>query len=111
MASKRVPFRVVKETLPNGSEIELKYLDTMTDAARAGGLQGMTVGDMVDKQELVRALQDAGKAKAEYIDLTPPLHKKLLDAVRSFRFRVFLFSAVEMVEAIQYAPDTPEDDE
>ena len=111
MKGKRIALKTIKEKLPDGTEHEFSYLATITDAVRSGGLQGLTIGEMADRQTLVGKLTTAKQDEADHLDLTIDEYSVVKDQVSGFRFRVYLQAAVDLLTDIKYAPDIPEDEE
>jgi hypothetical protein len=106
---RKIHLMTVKEKVPGRGEIDLDYGKVMIDALRDGGIQGLTIGEMKDRLDALNVIEAAQKTKAEVVLLGEKHHAATLMAVSQFRFRVALYSAVEMKEHIEHAPEVEDD--
>ena len=113
---KRIPLRVITERMDSGQEITFDYLDIMLQAIRAGGTQGISIGEMKDRLGALNALEAARRIREDgreptHIELELSAHTALLRALKVFRFRMILRAAISMIEEVEFAVDAPEEEE
>jgi hypothetical protein len=107
---RKIRLMVVKEKVPDIGEITLDYGEVMVDSLRAGGIQGLTVGEMKDRLDALDVIEPAREAEAEVVLLSEKEHATVKTAVSQYRFRWVLRSAVEFQEHIEHAPEVEEEE-
>lgn len=78
---RKIGLLTVKETTPDAGEIEFSYAETLISALRAGGFQGITIGEMKDRLDALDIIEAAQKEGAKAVLLTPKQHGALKAAV------------------------------
>lgn len=106
---RKIRLLTVKETTPDAGEISFSYAETMISALRAGGFQGITIGEMKDRLDTLDIIEAAQKEGTEAVLLTPKQHGALKAAVSQLRFSRLLRSAVEMMDHVEHAPEVDEE--
>lgn len=100
----RINLLKVKEKIPNVGETEFDYAQNIETALRSGGIEGMTIGEMKDRMDVLDILELARKKEENHILLTEDQLRVVTAAVSKLRFRVATRSAIEFLEHIEHAP-------
>jgi hypothetical protein len=108
---RKIRLLTVKETIPDKGEVTLDYGQVICDALRAGGIQGLTIGEMKDRLDALDTIEAAQKAEADVVLLSEKDYSVVQSTVEQYRaFRFVLRSAIEMKEHIDHAPEVEEDE-
>jgi len=102
---RKIRLMTVTEKLPEGGEFTLDYGATICDALRAGGVQGLAIGEMKDRLDALDVIEPAMKEEAEFVLLSAKQHSAVKAAVGQMRYRFVLRSLVEFQEHIEHAPE------
>lgn len=103
---RRIRLMTVKEEIPGVEEpFTFDYGETLREALRSGGLQGLTIGEMKDRLDALNVIEPAIKEDADFVLLSAKQHSAAKAAVSQMRFRFVLNSAVEFQEHVEHAPE------
>ena len=103
---KRIVLKEIQEQIP-GREgtTTVVWSEIMLVGIRDGGLEGVTIDDMRKRIGLMDKIERAVKAGADHVLLETEEQKTLVAVMRARRFGGVFRAAIEMMDAIENAPD------
>lgn len=102
---RKIHLKTVNEEVKDRGNIEINYAGMYTKILRAGGQQGISVGEIRDRLEVLDILEKAIEDNSKEIILTARQWQVLKDAVVNFRFALAIHSIVDLAENVEYAPE------
>lgn len=106
---KKIPLKTVEMRLRSQAEddkpITLSYAETLLIVLDTPPRDGFSIAEMRKRLPITDKIEAAQEAEAEHVLLEDAQHKTLAALVRDHRFRLSHYAILEMIDAVEGAPD------